>query len=188
MKIEKSKLLDSLKEMTNKHLKMVGELESMPASALLFRPSPDAWNVLECMEHLVRYGKFYIPEMEKRLNKSSDENNPVFKSGLLGNKFAMMMLPNTRMKKIKTFKNMDPLNSRLDKSVLATLRQQLNALLRIMDQASKKNLNKIKTAISISAFIKLRLGDTLRVVIYHNERHMVQAKKIIESQQVLHPF
>lgn len=100
----------------------------------------------------------------------------------------MMMLPNTRMKKIKTFKNMDPLNSRLDKSVLATLRQQLNALLRIMDQASKKNLNKIKTAISISAFIKLRLGDTLRVVIYHNERHMVQAKKIIESQQVLHPF
>jgi hypothetical protein len=34
----------------------------------------------------------------------------------------------------------------------------------------------IKTSISISSFIKLRLGDTLRLVVYHNWRHLIQAK------------
>ncbi|MEO9077333.1 MAG: DinB family protein, partial [Gelidibacter sp.] len=34
------------------------------------------------------------------------------------------------------------------------------------------------TAISISNLIKLKVGDTFRVVVYHNERHLVQANRI----------
>lgn len=47
--------------------------------------------------------------------------------------------------------------------------------------ARNKDLGKIKTSISISKWIKLKLGDTFRVIIYHNERHIVQANKIAEK-------
>ncbi|MGB3549023.1 MAG: hypothetical protein WBA17_18760 [Saprospiraceae bacterium] len=36
-------------------------------------------------------------------------------------------------------------------------------------------MNRTKTAVSITKLIRLRLGDTLRVVVYHNQRHVAQA-------------
>jgi hypothetical protein len=45
-------------------------------------------------------------------------------------------------------------------------------------KAQKVDLTKVKTAISLSKFIKLRLGDTLRFLVYHNERHILQAQGI----------
>lgn len=46
--------------------------------------------------------------------------------------------------------------------------------------AQQVSLNKTKTGISISTWIKLKLGDTFKVVIYHNKRHIVQALKALE--------
>jgi uncharacterized protein (DUF2249 family) len=48
-------------------------------------------------------------------------------------------------------------------------------MLELLEIARSKNLNRIRTSISISKLIKLKLGDTLRVVIYHNGRHLQQA-------------
>jgi len=81
---------------------------------------------------------------------------------------------------MKTFKSMNPNNSQLDASVLDTFLYQQQQLIKLLDQCENINLTKTKTAISISKLIKLRLGDTLRVVIYHNWRHVVQAKKVVE--------
>lgn len=183
MKFDKSILLNELREMTFKHLEFVGLLKSKPESSLLFRPAADSWHVLECIEHLVRYANFYIPEMQARISKNTDGDQPVFQSGFLGEKFAKMMLPKPGMKKMKTFKNMDPKGCLPDASVLNTMDQQLNELLNILDECSNKNLNKIKTSISISKLIKLRLGDTLRVLVYHNDRHIIQAQQILEVAQ-----
>lgn len=49
------------------------------------------------------------------------------------------------------------------------------------------DLNKTKTAISISKWFKLKLGDTFKVVIYHNERHIAQARKVCESESDFFP-
>ncbi len=49
----------------------------------------------------------------------------------------------------------------------------------LLEQSRDTNLTKIKTSISISKWIKLRLGDTFRIVIYHNLRHITQVKKIL---------
>ena len=57
-------------------------------------------------------------------------------------------------------------------------------LLEVLEKSSTLNLSKIKTAISISNWIKLRLGDTFRVLIYHNYRHMVQAEKILKQHKI----
>jgi hypothetical protein len=55
-------------------------------------------------------------------------------------------------------------------------------LLTILTQAEEVNLRKIKVPLSISKIIRLRLGDALQFVIYHNERHMQQALNIIENK------
>lgn len=79
---------------------------------------------------------------------------------------------------MKTFQNMNPLNSKLDKKVIDEFINQQESLLRLLEESRKVSLNKTRTAISISKLIKLKLGDTFRFVIYHNQRHMVQAQRI----------
>lgn len=89
------------------------------------------------------------------------------------------MISGDGMKPINTFAAMNPLGSQLDMSVLNEFIDQQNKILEILDSSRDVNLNKIRTAISISKLIKLRVADTLRVVIYHNQRHFQQVKRAL---------
>ncbi len=177
--MESKKLIDELTEITDRNLRQAESFKELPLEKLNFKKDKNSWSILECIEHLNRYGEFYIPEIEKRLNSSKHEKSKSFRSGLLGGYFAKSMLPNENMKKIRTFKSMDPIGSKLDKSVLDKFVAHQKELLGILERSRNTDLTKVKTSISITSFIKLRLGDTLRVLIYHNLRHIVQAKNVL---------
>lgn len=180
MKIPSEKLIDDLVDRAHKLLNEAEELKTLPEKTLQWRPAPESWSILECLEHLNLYGRFYLPEIKKRLNNASTaKSKQTFKSGLLGNYFALSMLPKEKLNTMKTFKNMNPIHSTLDKTVMDEFIRQQRQMLSILEKCRKVDLNKTKTSISISNFIKLKLGDTLRVVIYHNQRHMVQAQKAL---------
>ena len=54
-------------------------------------------------------------------------------------------------------------------------------LLRLLDMAKGKNLAKIHIPITLTKMIKLRLGDTFRFLIAHEQRHMIQARNTIKE-------
>lgn len=173
-------LIDSLIELTITNQGKAQELKSKSIDLLRKKKNAESWSVLECIEHLNRYGDYYIPEIENKMKLSAYQEHGTFKSGLLGNYFAKSMLPGQKMNKMKTFKSMDPLNCSLDKNVLDKFIRQQEQLLKLLEQARTTNLTKVKTSISISKWIKIRLGDTFRVVVYHNVRHLVQAEKVLK--------
>lgn len=177
-------LLNDLKAKTELVLTEAKQLLTLSDERLKNRPASDKWNALECMEHLNLYGDFYLKEIEAQvLAAAPDKNATGFKSGFLGNKFALSLKPAKADKKLnsmKTFKDKNTLNQSLSKTSIERFMKQQERMLTLLKQAENVNLTKIKTAISISKLLKLRLGDTLRVVIYHNERHLVQAKKAAE--------
>lgn len=182
MKIAQEKLIADLIERTKNNLNKAYKLSELNLETLNWKANPKTWSVLECLEHLNRYGDFYLPEIQNRLkNREAINIDNVFKSGWLGNYFAQSMLPKERLNKMKTFKSMNPLGSQLDQSVINKFIDQQKEMLDILSRANRFDLNKIKTSISISKWIKLKLGDTFRVVIYHNDRHILQANKVIKS-------
>lgn len=153
------------------------------------RPQPNAWSALECMEHLNRYGDFYLPAIQKALKGAPDSgSNHTFSPGWMGDKFALSMLPLPEGgKKMSTFKSMNPHGSELGLEVLQKFIDQQEEMLTILPRCVKADLVKRKTGITLTRFIQLRLGDTLRVVIYHNQRHMQQAIRAakVESEVAL---
>lgn len=173
-------LLDELSAITKDNLRQVQSLKKLSLDELNFKPDTESWSVLECIEHLNRYGNFYIPEIRKRIAQSNYKTSPVFKYGWLGNYFVQSMLPKEKLNKMKTFKSMNPNNSKLDSEILDTFILQQEALLDLLNLARNTDLTRVKTAISITRWIKLKLGDTFRVVIYHNLRHIIQAKNVLE--------
>ena len=171
-------LINNLVELTKQNRNDVQSFKNLPEDNLNYKPGKNSWSVLECIEHLNRYGDFYIPEIRKRIQNSDYKKSETFQSGLVGNYFAKTMLPKENLVKIKAFKSMNPNDCKLEKSVLDKFVHQQEQILEILYKSHSINLTKIKTAISISKWIKLRLGDTFRVLIYHNQRHIVQAKTV----------
>lgn len=102
-----------------------------------------------------------------------------FRSSSLGNYFAKRLWPAEKLNTMSTFNSMNPSNSGFRPEVLDEFEKQLHAWLLFLEEAGSYNWTQIRTSISISNRIKLRLGDTHRVVLYHNERHLRPAKRAI---------
>lgn len=180
MVITSEKLIQDLIERTRININEAEKFSSLSTENLNSRVEQNSWSILECFEHLNLYGDFYIPEIKKRIESSKTQPKVNFKSGVLGNYFAKSMLPKEKLNKMKTFKDKNPIGSKLDKSTIERFIQQQEQILNLLDISKEIDLNKTKTDISISKLIKLKIGDTFRVVVYHNERHLKQAKKILD--------
>ncbi len=181
MVIPTEKLLAELTAQVRDHIARAKAMKELPLEHLNRQLEPGKWSALECLEHLSLYGDFYLPEIEKRIAASRHNPAPVFKSGLLGNYFAVSMLPKPKLNKMNTFKDKNPAGSALDKSAIDRFLGQQEKLLQLLDKAKAVSLGKTRTSISISNLIKLKLGDTFRFVIYHNVRHMAQAARALQG-------
>jgi len=181
MTVNSEKLVQDLMEKTRINIKQAEKFRSLSKEQLNQRMEKDSWSILECLQHLNLYGDFYIPEIKSRIEHSKTQPKKDFKSGMLGNYFANMMSPKEHLNKMKTFKDKNPIGSALDASTIQRFIAQQEQLLNLLDQSRKVDLNKTKTSISISKLIKLKLGDTFRFVIYHNDRHIAQANRILKQ-------
>jgi hypothetical protein len=176
-------LIQELSEYVKRHMLLAEQWKQLPAVTLNARATPTSWSMLECLEHLNLYGDFYLPELQKRLDKAPAVNQRTFKSGILGNYFAMSMLPKAKLNRMKTFASKDPSGSQLNASAIDRFIGQQITLLKMLELSKSIDLNRTKTSISISSWLKLKIGDTLRFVIYHNERHMQQAQRACSPTQ-----
>lgn len=181
MKIATEILIADLVERTRQNLNDAEALKQITLNELNNKVDPKSWSALECIEHLNLYGDFYLPEIERRIVNGKIKPSDNFTSGMLGNYFAKALLPKEKLNRMKTFKDKDPAGSKLNLSTLAKFIDQQKKTLELLEKAKAVNLTKIKTAISITSLIKLRLGDTFRVLIYHNQRHLKQARNAIKG-------
>jgi len=181
MKTSTENLLNELINLTHEHLMFAESLLLKTDAELNKRLTNESWSVLECLEHLNLYGNFYLAEIKNRIETSTTKTTTEFKSGWLGNYFAQSMLPKEKLNKMKAFKSMNPIHSSLSKNTVTVFIDQQKQLLDLLNASRTVNLNKVKTSISITTLIKLKLGDTFRFLIYHNKRHVVQAQKVLAN-------
>lgn len=172
------KLIQTLLEQTRQITNEAEQLKTYDLQTLTWKAYPNSWNILECIEHLNLYGNFYLPQMEEKIRNSDTENEIDFNSGFLGNYFAKSMLPKAKLNKMKTFKDKNPLNAKLDKTVIDNFINQQIKLLELLNQSRNVSLNKVKIATSISKLVKLKLGDTFQFFINHIIRHFTQIERI----------
>ncbi|NJC27517.1 DinB family protein [Neolewinella antarctica] len=175
-----TELLEKLTTHTNRHLASARSLLALPDKTLHLRPRPESWNALECLAHLNHYGDYYLPEIRHRIETTKHNTpQPTYTSSWLGNKFATALKPGPKTRKISTFKSANPVNfaTEADRTTIDEFIRQQEETLDLLQRAASVDLTRTKTGISISQLLKLRLCDTLRILIYHNWRHVEQAQR-----------
>lgn len=170
-------LLTSLQTLGREHLEFAKNLAWISNERLFSKPGANAWNAPECLEHLNRYFDFYLPELQKRLNVAKPSKNGRFRSGWLGNYLAQSMLPKPKLNRMKTLAKMNPVHSDTGREAIDIFIANQQQFLDLLERMEPIDLTRTKTAISITPLVQLRLGDTLRFLSYHNERHIQQARR-----------
>ncbi|MGF1533788.1 MAG: DinB family protein [Bernardetiaceae bacterium] len=177
--MEQQTLITELLELTQHLIAKAQTFQSLPDQALTQRPHARAWNALECLEHLNRYGLFYIPEFERALSrtKTVPADTP-FRTSWLGGYLSEMMRQEGKQKKtMKTFASKNPLGISADRQILETFIAQQKQMLHLLEQARTRSIrSRVSTTLPL---LRLPLGDALRFVIYHNQRHVRQAERAV---------
>jgi hypothetical protein len=182
-------ILFELRSITERNIEFVRErFSTLSDQQKRWKKDANSWSVLEVFAHLNAYAAYYHPVFTKRIETTRHrEPKDNFMSSPLGKSaWKSMKLGNANnvKRKMKSPKNFNPsfdINLMNGQDIAGFEKDQME-LLNILTHAEEVNLRKVKVPISISKIIRLRLGDALMFVIYHNERHMQQALNIIEHK------
>ena len=183
-KFKSEELLLDLSNDVERIKQSAGFFSTADKNKLTYSPEPGKWSVVQVLEHLNAYNRHYLPAIEKSLSIITYDTDDWFISGYWGEKFTKMMRPSNVYEvknKMKTSKKMSFPNSLHVETVLKEFLAGQDKLLQLLQLAKGKDLAKIHIPITLTKLIKLRLGDTFRFVIAHEQRHMIQARNTLKK-------
>ena len=182
-------LLDTLEKTVLQTIKNATYLQSMHTDAICMPPAAGKWSVVQILYHLNSYNNYYLPQIEEVIKKGINQPySATFKAGIIGNYFAKTMLPGNdgAVKNVmKAPKDHAPANTFSDVEAITRFIEGQQQLLHLMKEARNVNLTRLKVPISISTLIKIRLGDTFRFLIAHQQRHFVQISNTLKANGVI---
>jgi uncharacterized damage-inducible protein DinB len=183
-KFKSEDLINQLQADVKQIIAAAEHLQTADPVKLNYCSEEGSWSVAQVLEHLNAYNRYYLPVIEKSMIHISKDTSAWFVPGFWGNYFTKMMMPKNVYEiknKMKAMKSYTPGKGLNVDAVFKEFFQHQNKLLQLLDVARRRNMNTIKIPVSISRFIRLKLGDTFRFLIAHEQRHMIQARNAIKA-------
>lgn len=186
-KIKSLDLLNELLEDVKRMIEAGDFFKSAPPVKLSYQSHPEKWSVVQTIEHMNAYLRHYLPVIEKATAFKSKEVSAWFQPGFLGNYFTKSMRPTNvyevknKMRAMKSYSFPNSLNV---EHVLQEFVELNERFVNIIELAKSRDINSIKIPITISRFIKLKLGDMIRFLVAHQQRHMVQARNTLHAMGI----
>lgn len=181
-----SELFEEVRQITQQNIETVRDrLLNLSDQQKNWKKDPNSWSINEIFAHLNQYADYYHQAFNRKIEKTRfREPRENFISSPLGRSaWKSMKLGNAKniKRRFKAPRAYNPsLHPELVKgSDIESFLTGQQELLAIFDAAKLINIRKAKIAISISKIVRLRFGDALLFVVYHNERHLQQALNVL---------
>lgn len=159
------------------------EFAHLSDEQLRWKPAPDKWSIVECLQHLNLAERFYIRNIQHKVDKLGlVQTNPTdqpIQSDWVGKVMLYVVDPQVKLKlpapgmiRPRPAADLDPTDV---KNQFVELQTLLHSLL---DKAVYLDWNGEKVMSLFGNWIKIRLGDAFRMLVAHSERHMKQAMRV----------
>jgi hypothetical protein len=148
------------------------------------RAIPGKWSIAEIFEHLNITHGLYLRAINNVMADAPINNKDKFNSGWMGNLFynIIMPRPDGTVFKLKAPKKLHSKTVQLNgREVLGKFLQQIDEFDHILELSAYVDLQKVKIPLSFTNLVKLRLGDILRFIAAHSERHLLQAQRVMKK-------
>jgi hypothetical protein len=153
----------------------------LPPDQLTCAPAPGQWSIAEIFGHLNLSNDIYIRSILSRITLASDTGSDEHRSSWFGDWVYEKIIPRPdgSVLKMKSAKSVCPGSQFEDgREAIESFQRQCDALDDILRHAATKDLQRIRIPFHFIPFLHFSLGDTLRFVIAHNERHLLQAQRV----------
>lgn len=180
MNEELSKLIDEANAITDEAQKSFGQLN---AKQLNWKRSPNEWSVAQCLDHLIVINSTYFPTVEKIVQ---DEYRPSLRHRLplLPRLFGSLVLTAVSpegKRKYKASSHVQPSSSAIAGDIMARFRSHQQELIRHMRMTEKADLSNTIITSPVASFATYSMLDAYRIVVAHERRHVLQAKRVMET-------
>ncbi|HLD54160.1 MAG TPA: DinB family protein [Sediminibacterium sp.] len=168
-------------------LTFAAEIANANEDSLNAIPNYGGWSILQVLDHLNFYNRWYLPKIEAAIKKSLMQKKSIpefYKSGWLGAYFIKMMQPKLNgslASKMEAPKNAIPATILNAELVLNEFSAHLVHLNRLLDLAINADINNTRVVTSLSSWISLKTGDSMAFLLAHMERHFLQIMRIKKS-------
>lgn len=177
-----SRLLADLRQGFQAIAARVETFRTLPPEQLVQAPAPGSWSVVQVLEHL----NFYSREYDRRLGQAirnagrqGGTSRETYRSGWLGDYFVALMAPKpdgTVRSKMKAPAASAPSSALRPDAVLDAFRDLQRQLLQHVENAGTIRADRVRVA-TMLPLVSLRVGDSLRFLLAHQERHLAQAAR-----------
>ncbi len=153
------------------------------AEQLNWKPDSKSWSIGQCFEHLIITGNLYFPAIQKVIDGKHRNNffsKIPFSTNLIAALMRNAMNPDQK-RKMKTFKVFEPLSSNVSSAIIEDFAENNRELIAMIKAVQKFDLHKIKIAEPLSSALNLRLDDAFEILAMHEQRHFLQAERVLKS-------
>ena len=156
--------------------------DDLPDEAFNWKPDAKSWSVGECVVHLNKISKGYLPILESTTAADAPRADGPFTYGWLTRAFIKAVRPGSRS--IPTAGALKPpttegTRSAIEKDrALATFNADTERYLKVIEDAHGLDLGRIKVASPFLSIATFNLGGLIEALGLHALRHVQQAERV----------
>lgn len=155
--------------------------DELSDAQLTWQPTPDAWSIAGCFDHLYVVGTLYYPRVREAIGRAPEAGaDAAFKPSFFGRKFIQAVSPETK-RRVKTFKIFKPEQAATDAPALGRFIAQQADFAALLREADGHDLNAGKFSSPLNRLIRFTLGEGLTFLVAHQQRHLGQALRVMEA-------
>jgi DinB superfamily len=156
---------------------------SLSAQQVNWKPSEAEWSIGQCFDHLVVSNRGFFPIVEAVLQ---GRRHPRLweRVPLLPRIFGRLLIATLRPdsgRKVEARPAFRPSRSEIDPGIVTRFLEQHDRLLGLMDASGRLDLDRIVVTSPVSRLVTYSLMDAYRVIVVHEQNHLLQARRVRES-------
>ncbi len=157
---------------------------SLSPEQLNWKPSAEQWSIGQCFDHLVTANEEMLSHIEGKI--SADEQPTIFERlpllpKLFGRIVVNAVSPET-VRKTKSPAIFNPVQSEISPHVIGKFLDVQTKVAAAMNASDQIDLGRTRMTSPVAKFVTYSLLDGFRIIVYHEQRHLEQAKRVRKTQ------
>lgn len=184
--IPTERLLAQLQKLTARLSEIVAR-DFLPLSQeqLNWKEMPSQWSIAECIEHLNKIATTHFDTIAQTIkNTPYKKSNIRFEQNWLGKRLIARVQLNSNnyiSKPRQSSTQYAPTATPYNTKSVELLLVHFNQILDFIKSSKSIDIQNTKIPVAFLGLVKLPLGDILQMIVYHFERHIVQAQRMLYS-------
>ena len=156
---------------------------ALSPAAFVWRPSPGAWSVAECLDHLNVTNKLYVQQIEQALSAGRASGllgSGPFRMGWVERTFVGSLEPPVKLR-VKAPAKFKPVPGSSAEQIVAEWERTHTQLAELARASDGLHLTKIRIPSPGTSLLKFSLFAVYHLIPAHDRRHLWQASRVVEQ-------